>query len=1024
MSTYTQDITHLIGKINTNLPDNDTQAITAARIRDAMGAVAYNYDLYVLKSQLSQELDSYVLKTDLDTAGYVTQSQLSESSYVTASQLEGLVTDQELQEGMQSVHDDAYAYVVEKINEIPGVDLSAYVSKIELSEMGYVTESSLGDYVTETELSSMGYITENDLPDMSAYVSQDDLQSALEPYVTESQLQQAGYVTESQLTSMSYATKAYVADYVASHSGPIDLSSYVTKDELSAAGYLTAVPSEYVTESEIASMGYITEAALGDYVTTTSLQSALEPYVTETELSQAGYITETELSNVLSTASYVTQNELSNAGYINTQYLEQASYVTQQALSGMGYLTAVPSEYVTESQLQSTLTAYITESELSGIGYITASYAATYYLDYTSFGDYTSWVQDTLIDANILITDPETGDWTPQAMASETYVAEYVASYAPTPDLSAYVTKTELSAAGYLTAVPSEYITETELSSMGYITSSDIPSIPVIDENLIPNTTLTYTLGDSTHYYDATYTNRVNGPSEGMVFRLGDTGKVALYSAAFRPASNDSMSLGTTNQKWSTTYSYEYNFGFNTRLYSSSDYNVIVRIGNNRYQFDNASFVHFDNSTTSSLGTSSKQWGYTYSAYFIENGTNISDIYATKTQLNAKQDALVSGTNIKTINNESLLGSGNIDIQAGGTPDYSHVLTFTATQANSTIRLERRGSDTSMTNAVLEYSTDGGETWNDYTIGNTITLATVGSSVMFKGTNETLGITASNYHQFSMSGKIKASGDVTSLLNGVGGDCALKTYCFGYLFYGCSALTQAPELPSTKLGMNCYFSMFQACTSLTEAPELPAKTLMSSCYQSMFSGCTSLTKAPVLPATTLEAGCYNSMFSGCTSLREAPELPATSLARYCYASMFQNCVSLIKAPVLPAINLIQYCYQAMFSGCSNLHYVKAMFTYTPSNTYTQDWLKQVSTYGTFVKSNDATWTNTGTNAVPILWTVYKAVSVDTDDVPESYVEDNGKGLQVVNGAWQKVSGLLTSANLIYDSTTNTLTINV
>jgi hypothetical protein len=36
------------------------------------------------------------------------------------------------------------------------------------------------------------------------------------------------------------------------------------------------------------------------------------------------------------------------------------------------------------------------------------------------------------------------------------------------------------------------------------------------------------------------------------------------------------------------------------------------------------------------------------------------------TNWNAKQDTLVSGTNIKTINNTSLLGSGNIDIQGGG----------------------------------------------------------------------------------------------------------------------------------------------------------------------------------------------------------------------------------------------------------------------------------------------------------------------------------------------------------------------
>lgn len=39
---------------------------------------------------------------------------------------------------------------------------------------------------------------------------------------------------------------------------------------------------------------------------------------------------------------------------------------------------------------------------------------------------------------------------------------------------------------------------------------------------------------------------------------------------------------------------------------------------------------------------------------------------ATQTALNAKQDTLVSGTNIKTINSTSLLGSGNIEISGGG----------------------------------------------------------------------------------------------------------------------------------------------------------------------------------------------------------------------------------------------------------------------------------------------------------------------------------------------------------------------
>ena len=48
-------------------------------------------------------------------------------------------------------------------------------------------------------------------------------------------------------------------------------------------------------------------------------------------------------------------------------------------------------------------------------------------------------------------------------------------------------------------------------------------------------------------------------------------------------------------------------------------------------------------------------------------GTLADSRIASATTWNAKQDALVSGTNIKTINSTSLLGSGNIVISGGGT---------------------------------------------------------------------------------------------------------------------------------------------------------------------------------------------------------------------------------------------------------------------------------------------------------------------------------------------------------------------
>ena len=47
------------------------------------------------------------------------------------------------------------------------------------------------------------------------------------------------------------------------------------------------------------------------------------------------------------------------------------------------------------------------------------------------------------------------------------------------------------------------------------------------------------------------------------------------------------------------------------------------------------------------------------------SGNTITSTYATKTELNTKQATLVSGTNIKTVNSTSLLGSGNISIPTG-----------------------------------------------------------------------------------------------------------------------------------------------------------------------------------------------------------------------------------------------------------------------------------------------------------------------------------------------------------------------
>ena len=192
------------------------------------------------------------------------------------------------------------------------------------------------------------------------------------------------------------------------------------------------------------------------------------------------------------------------------------------------------------------------------------------------------------------------------------------------------------------------------------------------------------------------------------------------------------------------------------------------------------------------------------------------------------------------------------------------------------------------------------------------------------------------------------------------------------MFYNCTSLVNAPELPAATLADGCYQSMFSYCSSLTEAPELPATTLARGCYGSMFNGCTKLTQAPELPATELVEYCYGSMFSSCSSLTEAPELPATTLAQNCYNSMFYRCTSLTQAPELPATTLASYCYREMFYGCSNLNYVKMVATANATNAIT-DWLYGVSQTGTFIKHPDNNWIPTGISGIPEGWNVMDSI---------------------------------------------------
>lgn len=196
--------------------------------------------------------------------------------------------------------------------------------------------------------------------------------------------------------------------------------------------------------------------------------------------------------------------------------------------------------------------------------------------------------------------------------------------------------------------------------------------------------------------------------------------------------------------------------------------------------------------------------------------------------------------------------------------------------------------------------------------------------------------------------------------------------CYYFMFDGCSSLFDVQEeMPATELAESCYEGMFNKCSSLTTTISLNAEIMERSCYSTMFQHCTSLVTAPELNSVKLANLCYKWMFYGCTNLKNAPAiLPATELKNECYRLMFYN-TAITTAPVLPAKTLVEHCYSHMFYKCSNLNYIKALFETTPSTSYTNYWVYNVASSGTFVKSNDATWNVRGSHGVPNNWVIMR-----------------------------------------------------
>lgn len=131
---------------------------------------------------------------------------------------------------------------------------------------------------------------------------------------------------------------------------------------------------------------------------------------------------------------------------------------------------------------------------------------------------------------------------------------------------------------------------------------------------------------------------------------------------------------------------------------------------------------------------------------------------------------------------------------------------------------------------------------------------------------------------------VRLSGDITTLINAVGGLNAVGDYCFSnmftdqdsiteanitlpkimgrfaarQMFRGCHGLRIPPKIDTIDMGTSCFMECFQYARALIEMPDLPAKVLTKECYQEMFLSCEKIQK--VKPLNFGTCWCARGMF--------------------------------------------------------------------------------------------------------------------------------------------------------------------
>lgn len=319
-------------------------------------------DDYATHDEVEQAIESatsaFITSADLpDLSSYATEQWVLDKHYITSADIpdipDDLVTSAELAQTSGLIEQD--------IADLTSAISEALADKMDKSSSadfyprydnpeGYLT-SVPSEYVTESEMSgyvqdhTSGFLTSADLPDVS------------------------DMATQTWVTEQHYITSADVPPQIEYSAGDnIDITNHVVSvtdtSQLIAGDNVSITPSgnDYIISAQVPeTSGYVTEQEMND-----AIQSATSAFITSADLPDlSDYATEEYVTE--HTSAFITSADLPSEEAVEFEELDLSAYALASAIPDtsdmatktwvgeQGYLTSVPSEYITDTELESAI---------------------------------------------------------------------------------------------------------------------------------------------------------------------------------------------------------------------------------------------------------------------------------------------------------------------------------------------------------------------------------------------------------------------------------------------------------------------------------------------------------------------------------------------------------------------------------------------------------------------------------------------------------------------------------------------